>query len=158
VAEEPIANPTVLAVVLPEDRMLLGTLFARSSWRLEFTVDLPETRQALRRAVPGVVICDGRLPDGHLWKDLLSEMANMEDPPPLIVADRLADDRLWAEVLNLGAYDLLAKPFHGEEVWHAVTAACRCHEGQQALARQRNGTEPGRHKGNGANSAAVTAV
>jgi len=39
------------------------------------------------------------------------------------VADRLADDALWAGVLNLGGYDVLAKPFNAKEVLHAVTAA-----------------------------------
>jgi len=37
-------------------------------------------------------------------------------PPLLIVTSRLADERLWAEVLNLGAHDVLAKPFNAEEV------------------------------------------
>jgi hypothetical protein len=35
----------------------------------------------------------------------------MPIPPQLIVADRLARDGLWAEVLNLGCYDLLMTPF-----------------------------------------------
>jgi hypothetical protein len=48
-----------------------------------------------------VVISEGRLSDGHSWKDLLLELQKIECPPPLIVADRLADGRLWAEVLNL---------------------------------------------------------
>jgi CheY-like chemotaxis protein len=38
------------------------------------------------------------------------------DPPMLIVTSRLADDYLWAEALNLGAYDVLAKPFDASEV------------------------------------------
>ena len=31
--------------------------------------------------------------------------------PLVIVASHLADDQLWAEALNLGAHDVLAKPF-----------------------------------------------
>ncbi len=30
---------------------------------------------------------------------------------PLIVTDRLANEALWSEVLNLGGYDVVAKPF-----------------------------------------------
>ena len=47
----------------------------------------------------------------------------MSIPPQLIVADRLADDALWAEVLNLGGYDLLMTPFEPEEVWRVVSMA-----------------------------------
>jgi DNA-binding response OmpR family regulator len=57
----------------------------------------------------------------------------MKEPPPLIIADRLADERLWAEALNLGADDLLATPFDATEVWHAVTTACRRHENERAM-------------------------
>ena len=41
----------------------------------------------------------------------------------LIVTSRLADASLWAEVLNLGGYDLLAKPFNRQEVRHVLTSA-----------------------------------
>jgi DNA-binding response OmpR family regulator len=37
----------------------------------------------------------------------------------------LADDYLWSEALNLGAYDVLAKPFDVEEVVRTVDAARR---------------------------------
>jgi len=77
------------------------------------------------RAPTGVIISDSSLPDGHCWKDVLVETQRMHQPLPLIVADRVADARLWGEVLNLGAYDLLTKPFDAEEVLYAVTTACR---------------------------------
>ena len=41
----------------------------------------------------------------------------------LIVTSRLADDRLWAEALNLGAYDVLAKPFERMELVRSVSSA-----------------------------------
>ena len=43
----------------------------------------------------------------------------------MIVSSRLADDCLWAEVLNLGGYDLLAKPFAAAEVSRVVKMAAR---------------------------------
>ena len=39
------------------------------------------------------------------------------------MSSRLADDRLWAEALNLGAWDVLAKPFEKSEVLRAVSTA-----------------------------------
>jgi FixJ family two-component response regulator len=89
-----------------------------------------------------VVISDSRFSDGNCWQDLLHELQQMEGPPPLIVADRLADERLWAEVLNLGAYDLLAKPFDSREVLHAITAACRHHENERRCATLRKRRRP----------------
>jgi DNA-binding response OmpR family regulator len=88
-----------------------------------------------------VVICDARLSVGHSWKHLLQETLELEDPPPLIVADRLAEDRLWVEALNLGAYDLLAKPFDAREVWHAVITACRRHENEKGIPRRWSSAE-----------------
>lgn len=78
----------------------------------------------LRRYAVAVVVSESRLPDGRTWKDLLAELQALPDPRPLIVADRLADERLWAEVLNLGGYDLLMKPFDAREVIHTVGVAC----------------------------------
>ena len=140
-AEKGIVNATILAIVDAEDRVPLGGLFAGSDWKLAFTGTLAETQAALWSTIPGVVISDRRLSDGYSWKQLLQEMLKMADPPPLIVADRMADDRLWAEVLNLGAYDLLAKPFEALEVFHAVTTACRRHESEKGIPRRRNGAE-----------------
>jgi DNA-binding response OmpR family regulator len=45
--------------------------------------------------------------------------------PILIVTSRLADEYLWAEALNVGAYDVLAKPFEREEVIRIVSLASR---------------------------------
>ena len=44
---------------------------------------------------------------------------------PLIVFDRLADDRLWAQVLSVGGYDLVSKPFEAKEVLQVLRMACR---------------------------------
>jgi FixJ family two-component response regulator len=137
-AEKPIANRTIVAVFpAGEDRTSLINIFGRSKWKLQFTCTLPETQTALSPA-PGVVISGVRLSDGHSWIDLLDEMQKMECPPPLIVGDRLADEGLWAKVLNLGGYDLLAKPFIAKEVLHVVSTACRRTEHVQELAELRN--------------------
>ena len=147
-AEKPIANPTILAVFSAlEDRMTLTSIFAHSNWKLRFTGALPQTQTALSRAPVGVVITEASLSDGHCWKDLLNEIQKMGDPPPLIVADRLANDRLWAEVLNLGGYDLLVKPLDAREVLHAVTTACRRCEDEQAMAVRRKPATPAKRSG-----------
>ena len=136
-AETPIANRTILAV-LPagEDRASLIHIFRRSAWKLQFTSTFQETLTAVRSS-PGLVISEVRFSDGQCWSDLLFELQKMECPPPLIVADRRADEHLWAEVLNLGGYDLLTKPFDAREVLHAVSTACRRTEIEQEMATLR---------------------
>jgi len=57
------------------------------------------------------------------WRDLLVHTALLPDPPSIVVASRLADDRLWAEALNLGAYDVLAKPFEVAELTRTLRLA-----------------------------------
>jgi len=54
---------------------------------------------------------------------MLEQVGCLPSPPLLIVSSRLADERLWAEALNLGAWDVLAKPFDKREVIRAVTSA-----------------------------------
>jgi DNA-binding NtrC family response regulator len=54
---------------------------------------------------------------------MLDVIHHVQDAPALIVTCRLADERLWAEALNLGAYDVLAKPFDRDEVLRSVSLA-----------------------------------
>jgi DNA-binding NarL/FixJ family response regulator len=93
-------------------------------WVLSRTATLSSALTELRNAKFPVVLCERELPLGG-WKDLLEHTRCLADPPFVIVTSRNADERLWVEVLNLGAYDLLAKPFHPSEVIRVVSLACR---------------------------------
>jgi len=88
-----------------------------------------EALSFIRRFRPWVVVCDQILADGD-WRDLLSDLQGEQEMPPLIVSSRLADDRLWAEVLNLGGYDLLMKPFAETEVSRVIRLAA--HRGSKS--------------------------
>jgi DNA-binding response OmpR family regulator len=73
-----------------------------------------------------VVVCEACLPDGN-WQQVL-EMARQQregNQPFVIVCSKHADDRLWAEALNVGAHDVLIKPFELEEVFRVVSGAVR---------------------------------
>jgi DNA-binding response OmpR family regulator len=76
----------------------------------------------LQRHDISVVVCEQNLMPGS-WTDVLKHTQSMEHPPSLIVTSRLADDHLWSEVLNLGGWDVLAKPFDAREVLHSVKLA-----------------------------------
>jgi DNA-binding NtrC family response regulator len=84
---------------------------------------LPEAVAALKAEHYAVVICEGDLGCGS-WKDALDAIRKLGKPPLLIVSSMHADEYLWAEALNLGAYDVLAKPFSRAEVTRVVDGAC----------------------------------
>ena len=91
---------------------------------LHAAADIREALSVARMVRPRVVICDQILADGD-WRDLLANFGGGERETPVIVVSTFADDRLWAEVLNLGGYDLLAKPFTACEVSRVVKMAAR---------------------------------
>jgi len=79
--------------------------------------------QSLRYGRISIVVCERDLPDGS-WRDILERLGSAPHRPFLIVTSRVADERLWAEVLNLGGYDVLAKPFNAKETRHVLETAC----------------------------------
>ncbi len=69
-----------------------------------------------------MVLCTDEPMPGN-WRDLLERLDGLAEPPALVVTSRLADDSLWAEALNLGAYDVLAEPFDRTEVVRVLSLA-----------------------------------
>jgi DNA-binding NtrC family response regulator len=117
--------PVLLVSPYPDDHFVLPELLADSNWEWHKSHGCREALDLLQTKAFTVVICERDQPDG-CWRDLLDAGAKLTPPPSLIVCSRLADEHLWAEVLNLGGYDVLAKPFDHEEVsrvtfgaWHS---------------------------------------
>lgn len=97
----------------------------RHECRLERATGRAEALSIVEKLRPSAVLCDQLLADGD-WRDLLADLQTQRTQvPPLIVSSPFADDRLWAEVLNLGGYDLLTKPFTSMEVTRVVGMAAR---------------------------------
>jgi DNA-binding response OmpR family regulator len=69
------------------------------------------------------VICEHHLPDGT-WLDILNHLDGSIEKPLLVVTSRFADEALWAEVLNLGGFDVIAKPFDPKGARHVLETAC----------------------------------
>jgi DNA-binding response OmpR family regulator len=97
-------------------------LIPKCEWKVSACQTLASARTALRKLRVPVVVCESDLQPGT-WKEVLEELRTLPDPPFLIVTSRLADERFWAEALNLGAYDVLAKPFDHTEVSRIVGIA-----------------------------------
>lgn len=118
-------NAILLVSAYAGDHDSLQSIFRGSRWQLQGARTVSDGLKSIRRhhAEIPVVICQHSLPDGD-WKHLLTQMDTMAVQPSLIVCSRLADERLWAEVLNLGAFDLLlGAPFEPEEVLRVTASA-----------------------------------
>jgi DNA-binding NtrC family response regulator len=81
--------------------------------------DLQQGRRAIRLHGPKIVVCEVR--ENGAWQELLEEAQAAHSL--MLVVSRHADERLWAEVLNLGGFDVLALPFDREELRRALSSA-----------------------------------
>ncbi len=133
-AETGMASPHTATVVLvgfvERDQERLQQVFdcpdcalaTKCHWALQSKPSAAAALAAVRQAPVPVVLCDRDL-EPLAWKELLAQFECLSAPPCLIVTSRLADDFLWAEALNLGAYDVLARPFERAEVIRSVSMA-----------------------------------
>jgi len=107
-----------------DGRLLLHQVFRDSGWRLIEARDRKKALEQLDRNPVQVVITTPVTPKWD-WKRILNHLRRRPKPPQLIVTSQTADERLWAEVLNCGGYDVLAQPFRREEVERVVASARR---------------------------------
>ena len=105
-----------------EDHAALADIL--QPWPLYHAARLPTAMRLLRSHEIRIIVCERErdLPS-YSWKDLIRAVAASPRPPLVIVTSRHADEHLWAEALNLGAYDVLAKPFVPAEVRRSVGIA-----------------------------------
>ena len=119
-----------------QDHACLRGIFSHSNWRIASAGSCHEAIRYLQTNRMAVLVCERDLPDGT-WKDLLEELTLLPYPPLLVVTSNQADDSLWAEVLNLGAYDVLSKPFDRAEVTRIISLAWLHWKDQMSLRRER---------------------
>ncbi len=114
----------LLASSSEDDLHALYELCPRMNWKLDLARSIAEARsRILRLGPPPIIICERDLPDGNS-RILFQEAETLPHPPRFVVCSRLADEYLWAEVLNLGGFDVLAKPFEAREVNYVIQCAC----------------------------------
>jgi FixJ family two-component response regulator len=104
------------------DHQFLEASAAACNCELALSVDLAGALVVLDQCEVSVVVFDQDLIPGS-WRDMLRRLQERANPAALIVTSRLADERLWAEALNLGAWDVLAKPFDRCEVTRSIERA-----------------------------------
>ena len=127
-----VSVPVLSISPILEDHCALQVILRRLRSAMDpnciFTVHPCTTLAAALAALPKqqfeVVVCERDLQPGS-WKDVLEQAVILPDPPSFIVTSRLADEHLWAEALNLGAFDVLTTPFDHAETTRVLVAAWR---------------------------------
>ncbi len=119
--------------LVDEDGISLQGILRGSNWLLKEVQTCQEALDLSRNGSIPVVLCEPRMSDGN-WNALLYALRELASPPALIVVSRLADERLWVEVLSLGGHDVLVTPFDRSELFRVLflaLAACTPREAER---------------------------
>jgi two-component system response regulator PilR (NtrC family) len=106
-----------------DDATTLSRMLGSLSVQIEYVADLAHARAMIREGNYPVILTEANLRDGT-WLDVLDLAHRVTPRSEVIVTDATADARFWAEVLNMGAYDLIAQPFATGEVQRILSNAC----------------------------------
>ncbi len=106
-----------------DDAKRLSQMLSPLPLILDHVPDFQQARAKLGQRGYPVILTEAALPDGS-WTDVLSLARDLVPSAEVIVTDRHADARFWAEVLNLGVYDLLVQPFEESEVQRILSHVC----------------------------------
>lgn len=113
-----------------EDYEYLKQLFADrrwgrytgARWTLHSSTSVAAALSVLEKSQIPIILSECDL-GSDTWREMLGALTQFPEPPLLIVVSRLDDDGLWSEALNVGAYDVVAKPFAAAEVMRIVHTA-----------------------------------
>ena len=126
----PSSNPKTILVVSGSENELGNcvqevfrhALFRYFNWSMR---QLHTCQQALaflgQNPLP-LVISWCEMPDGN-WKDLLRQLPFLTKPPLLAVSYQPTGRCFWSEVISLGGYDVLVKPFNAPDIFRMVSLA-----------------------------------
>ncbi|HET9319371.1 MAG TPA: response regulator [Bryobacteraceae bacterium] len=106
-----------------EDATALSRMIGALSVPFEHVANIARARKEIQNGLYAVILTEANLPDGT-WLDVLNLARHVASGAEVIVTDAGADARFWAEVLNLGAYDVIAQPFAAGEVQRILCNAC----------------------------------
>jgi DNA-binding NtrC family response regulator len=114
---------TAILIMVRERRLSLVEALEACGFDVLPVCDCSEARRILETETKvQVVLTDSVLPDGD-WRRVLEIVAHSCPNIEVVVSSRLGDDKLWIDVLEQGAYDVLVEPYDSEEVRRIVEAA-----------------------------------
>ena len=113
----------VLALTCSErDRRDLEEIASRNRWRLSLAHSSAQAVERLKSEPIGVVLCDRDIP-GADWRELMKVLRCCSPNSCVILISGVNDDYLWEEVIRMGGYDVIQKPFQEPQILPAVTLA-----------------------------------
>jgi len=113
----------ILLVSPPQHRAGLLSSLEGKDFQIHLASNFREAMQRLGGEHSyDVLVADAELPDGS-WRDLLQFLQDARLACEMVVCSRCGDERLWAEVLECGAYDLLVEPYDPQEVRRIIERA-----------------------------------
>jgi DNA-binding NtrC family response regulator len=71
---------------------------------------------------PDIIFSDAAVPDGT-WVDVLKMARNENTAAEVVVVSRLADTKLYMDVMQGGGFDFIAAPFSQAELAHVLQSA-----------------------------------
>ena len=129
-----------MLVMAPERRRSLELNLESLNVKILPAGSCQEARILLKESPPvSVVITDVSLTDGN-WCDVFRCLVDSGIHASVVVSSRLADERLWSEVLWRGAYDVLVEPYDAQEVRRIVEGALRAASGSPLNGKQATAT------------------
>jgi DNA-binding NtrC family response regulator len=97
---------------------------------------LGEARRVLSRVNPPLLVfTESELPDGN-WADVVSLVARTPSPVSLIVVGEEVDTKLYASVIEVGAFDFIVPPFNAAELTYVVRCAADNASARREVARK----------------------
>ena len=120
-------NSKVL-LVMPKARRdrILGFL-SDTSIELSAAEGVAEAQEKLAGPVKyDLTFVDSELPDGS-WRDVLQFVVASHSDCQMVVCSRCGDERLWAEVIQCGAFDLVPEPLERQEILRIMHSALDSH-------------------------------
>lgn len=126
----PMTISAILISPFESDHHVMRQVFTHSNWSLHCVGNCEEALRLISDHSIPVVICSTDMQAD--WRTILHATSAEPNPPRVIVFSRLADERLWADVMHNGAYTLLDSPFDVRDIvtsvslaWHSWYHECR---------------------------------
>ena len=125
------SNPKTILVVGGSKENQLGNclqevfrhpLFRYFNWRMRQFETCRQVLAFLRQNPIPLIISWSEMPDGN-WRDLLRQLMLLTNPPLLAVSYQPTGRYFWSEVISLGGYDVLVKPFNAPDIFRMVSLA-----------------------------------
>lgn len=118
-----IARPTLLAVFpAVAERVAIIDLAAHYDWEIAVCPALAAAEKELVSRQPALILYDRDTP-GPDWRDAFELLSRRSGESSIILVSSVADEYLWQEVVQLGGYDVLAKPISAEAAANCINLA-----------------------------------